>query len=183
MDHTNELNYSQGNALFYEEQRFRQPWLWGLLGIGALLMMGLFGYGLYQQLYMGKPWGDKPMSDMALVIVALFVCILEGGILWLFYAMTLKVRLDSVNLYIHFTPFAKRTIPLSDIRHCEARTYSPILEYGGWGIRHSWRKGMAYNAMGDRGVQMELKDGKKVLIGSQRAEELAAAIQRAMRPL
>jgi hypothetical protein len=35
--------------------------------------------------------------------------------------------------------------------------------------------------MGDRGVQLVLQDGKKVLIGSQRPEELAAALQSAGR--
>jgi hypothetical protein len=85
-------------------------------------------------------------------------------------------------LHIRLFPFVKRAFSLSDIRHCEARTYSlAIGEYGGWGIRRSWRNGVAYNMMGDRGVQLELKDGKKVLIGSQRAEELVAAIHRAMR--
>lgn len=181
MAHTNAMNAAQRHFLFYEEQRFRQPWLWALLGITALLVLSMFSYGLYQQLILGKPWGDQPMSDTALVTVTILVWGVQGLILWLLFSMTLKVGVDSTSVYIHFTPFTKRTIPLSDIRHCEARTYSPLLEYGGWGIRYGWRAGMAYNAMGDRGVQLELKDGKKVLIGSQRAEELSAAIQRGMR--
>jgi hypothetical protein len=36
---------------------------------------------------------------------------------------------------------------------------------------------MAYNVSGDRGVQIELLNGKRLLIGSQRAEELWQAIQ------
>jgi hypothetical protein len=59
----------------------------------------------------------------------------------------------------------------------EARTYRPILEYGGWGIRYSpFGQGCAYNVSGNRGVQLELADGQRILIGSQRAEELARAI-------
>jgi hypothetical protein len=37
-------------------------------------------------------------------------------------------------------------------------------------------KGWAYNVRGNRGVQLELANGKRILIGSQRAEELAGAI-------
>jgi TATA-box binding protein (TBP) (component of TFIID and TFIIIB) len=50
-----------------------------------------------------------------------------------------------------------------------------LLEYGGWGIKYG-RKGKAYNVSGNRGVQLVFKDGKQLLIGSQRAEELAEAI-------
>jgi hypothetical protein len=35
---------------------------------------------------------------------------------------------------------------------------------------------MAYIVSGNRGVRIELKDGKEVLVGSQKADELARAI-------
>jgi hypothetical protein len=38
---------------------------------------------------------------------------------------------------------------------------------------------MAYNVSGNRGVQLEFSNGKRLLIGSQRPEDLAAAISRA----
>ena len=37
--------------------------------------------------------------------------------------------------------------------------------------------GRAYNVSGREGVRLDFADGKHLLIGSQRAEELAAAIQ------
>ena len=37
--------------------------------------------------------------------------------------------------------------------------------------------GIAYNVRGNKGVQLEFNDGKKVLIGSQRAKELEKAIR------
>jgi hypothetical protein len=40
---------------------------------------------------------------------------------------------------------------------------------------------MAYNVSGDRGVQLELKDGKNLLIGSQYPEELVRHMQSAMK--
>ena len=57
-----------------------------------------------------------------------------------------------------------------------ARVYRPIREYGGWGIRYG-KNGKAYNISGDRGVQLELQNSKPLLIGSQRADELAQTIQ------
>ena len=72
-----------------------------------------------------------------------------------------------------------RRIPLERIRCATAVTYSPLWDYGGWGIRCG-RKGIAYNVSGDRGVQLELERGRPILIGSQRAEELARAIEERM---
>ncbi|MHC4338483.1 MAG: hypothetical protein ACYSTG_11155 [Planctomycetota bacterium] len=66
---------------------------------------------------------------------------------------------------------------------CYARTYKPIREYGGWGIRYSFRKGIgrAYNMSGNKGVQLVFKNGKKLLIGSQKPDELAQAINSIMK--
>lgn len=95
----------------------------------------------------------------------------------LLYAMRLSVQVDSESIRINFFPIWKKTIPLAEILRWQARTYRPILEYGGWGIRYSpFGKGWAYNIRGNEGVQLELANGQRILIGSQRAEELARAI-------
>jgi hypothetical protein len=57
----------------------------------------------------------------------------------------------------------------------EALTYRPIKDFGGWGVRWAAR-GIVYNARGKRGVRMVLASGERVLVGSQRAEDLARAI-------
>lgn len=51
----------------------------------------------------------------------------------------------------------------------------PQSRYGGWGVRSGFER-MAYTVSGNPGVRIELKDGKEVLVGSQRADELARAI-------
>jgi len=72
-------------------------------------------------------------------------------------------------------PLYRRRIRLADIAAARADTYAPLAEYGGWGIR-GWGRNVALNARGDRGVRLMLTDGRRVLVGSQRAEELAAAL-------
>jgi hypothetical protein len=76
--------------------------------------------------------------------------------------------------------FGRRTrfrIPLKNVVRAYYRAYSPINEYGGWGIRTGAR-GKAFNMRGNEGVQLVLRSGQRVLIGSQRPEELAAAIHK-----
>ena len=93
------------------------------------------------------------------------------------------MALRSLNaVRLRFFPLIRRTIPLTEIQSCEARTYRPIREYGGWGIRWGF-SGMAFNVSGDRGVQLVLAGRKRLLIGSQRADELAAIINEARRSI
>jgi hypothetical protein len=148
----------------------------GLLGVMVLATVAIFGYGMLQQLILGRPWGDRPMSDLALLLVGGGSVLLVSGISYLFYAARLVTEVRPDALYLRFFPLTQRTIPWSDIASCRARTYRPIREYGGWGVRFG-RGGMAYNVSGDRGVQLELRRGRPLLVGSLRAEQLAAAIQ------
>lgn len=86
------------------------------------------------------------------------------------------------GLCVRVLPFTRfrRHIPFDLITSCEARTYSPIREYGGWGMKFG-RGGKAYNVMGNRGVQLVLVSGERLLIGSQRADELAGVIKSRLR--
>jgi hypothetical protein len=140
----------------------------------------ILGYGIYKQIILGRPWGDRPMSDRELILISILGSVLAAGLLWLFYHMKLVVRVSKGYLHLRFFPFVHKNIPLREIAHWEARIYHPIREYGGWGIRYAGkRKGWAYNVSGNFGVQLDLKNGERLLIGSQRADQLASALERA----
>lgn len=96
----------------------------------------------------------------------------------LLLSASLLVRVERDAIYVRYFPFARRTIPIADLGESYARTYAPIREYRGWGVKGS-RSNRAYNMSGKEGVQLVLGDGTKVLLGSQRSEELARAIQTA----
>lgn len=163
---------------FREVQRFRQPWLWVLvIGTNALLI-GIFGYGLVQQLVKGEVWGDQPMSDVGLVLTFLAVVVFSLGLVWLFLAMALIVEVRSEALVVNMKPLKRRSVDYQEIAVVEACEYRPIVEYGGWGIRRG-RNGWAYNVSGSRGVRLTFNDGRSLLIGSQRSVELARAIDEA----
>jgi hypothetical protein len=160
---------------FHEIQQFRQRLLWILLLSTTIFIFIVFVYGMVKQIILGETWGTKPMSDTALAIVGSISILFMGGLTSLFYVLKLITEVKNDGLYIQFFPFSRQKIPFDNIKKCEVRQYSPIKEYGGWGIRWG-RKGKAYNVSGNRGVQLELLKGKPILIGSQRPEELAQAI-------
>jgi hypothetical protein len=96
-----------------------------------------------------------------------------------FSKLTTEVRDD--GFYARFSPFHLnfQRFEFADIASATARDYSAIGEYGGWGIRYGLGGvGKAYNARGNQGVQLVFKDGQKLLIGSQRAEQLSYTINR-----
>ena len=52
---------------------------------------------------------------------------------------------------------------------------------GGWGIRLWTKYGTVYNTKGNKGLAIELKNGKKFLIGTQKETELNKILDKASR--
>ncbi len=165
---------------FREVQSFRQGWLWALLLASDVVVVLVFGYGMIQQLILGVPWGDRPMSDLALMIVGPSLILFVSLLVYLFAILRLITEVAQDGLHLRFYPLRRMSIPYASIKSCEVRSYRPIREYGGWGIKFG-PGGRALNVSGNRGVQLELEGEKPLLIGSQKAEQLALAIKSRMK--
>lgn len=159
--------------VFKEEQRFTQSWLIIIL-IVAIGVPFLFGvYGIVQQIIYKTPLGQKPMSDAGLIIftVGMFLLTL------LIFFMKLSTRIDKEGIQYQFYPFhfSMKKISWDKIEKAYVRTYLPISEFGGWGLRGGFffNKGKeeAVNISGNIGIQLILKSGKKLLIGTQKERE------------
>lgn len=157
-------------TLFREEQYLRQPWLWALLGGEALLCLWAF----VQQIVLGEPWGDNPASDPLLIVI---VAVFGVGLPLAFLVMHLSVEVRQDRLLVRFFPLnlEHRTYSKEAIASHRAVAYRPLRDFGGWGIRYGGL-GKMFSMSGDRAVLLELRDGKTLLIGSRRAEELDLAI-------
>ena len=166
------------SASFHEEQRLRRWFVATIVATVALPLIGVFGYAAVEQLLFGRPVGDRPMPDAALLATAAAAV---GVSLLIFVAAAVSRLVTEVRpsgLYVRYVPFHRkpRRVPLDGVVRCRPVTYRPVRDYGGWGLR--WVPGgFAYNVRGNRGVRIDYADGRHLLIGSQRPEELAAAIQ------
>ena len=58
---------------FREVQKFRQPWMIALC-LGPLLVLA---WGMWRQLVLKRPWGDRPAPDGVLVALGLGVLVLS----------------------------------------------------------------------------------------------------------
>lgn len=145
---------------YRESQKFNQWWLW-LLNFGVL---GLVLWGAYFEYTAGMPlWQAGLGVALVMAVVLIPMALIE-----------LRTHITDDGVEIRFWPFVRRRIFKSEIKSMRVRKYSPIREYGGWGIRSSMGNGSAYNVSGDQGLQLELNNGKKILVGTQRPEELSA---------
>lgn len=156
-------------SLYREVQRFRDVWWVMILVFGlAALQWWIF----FMQIVRGIPVGNNPGSDTLVVIIWLVVGIgFPAFFLWLH----MVVEIVPGAVIIRYHPFVNRRIPANEIVRVESRTYRPLGEFGGWGVR-GWGGRIAYNVRGNSGVELTLTDGRRVLIGSQRADELAGAV-------
>ncbi len=58
------------------------------------------------------------------------------------------------------------------------RKYSALKDYGGYGVRYG-KNAKAYNVTGNKGIQIELIDGKRILFGSHHPEGFVQALDKA----
>tara|TARA_B100000959_G_scaffold86751_1_gene92159 strand:+ start:1814 stop:2293 length:480 start_codon:yes stop_codon:yes gene_type:complete len=138
---------------YYEIQQFRQIWVW--------LILLLVEFALLFTI----------LSGMINLLVSIIIISIGFGFIWLLYRMKLITIINEDGINIIFAPFTNFIIPFNKIKKYQIRQYRPIIEYGGWGIRYS-KSGKAYNVSGKIGLQIELTNGKRLLIGTQNPDAL-----------
>lgn len=164
----------ENDLIFHEVQRFC---LWIRLPLVLLTVLVV----VIQVFALKTTILKQEAPDLVPVILLIAAGIgLPIAIAVLLLTVKLETAVRSDGLYVRFFPIHMRykKFTAEDLSEYYARTYKPIVEYGGWGIRYSFVKsGKAYNVSGNKGVQLVLKNGRKLLIGSQKPDELAAAIR------
>jgi hypothetical protein len=152
-------------VLFEEKQRFTQKWIW-LLPL-SFPLVGLLFPNISNELFTFN-------ASALLINLGVFLSILLLFGFW----FELNTQIYTDGIYVRFRPFHRkpRIYTWSEIEHYEIRKYKPLMEYGGWGVRMGF-KGLAFNVRGNMGLQLVLKNGKRVLIGTQRAAELAGVLK------
>jgi hypothetical protein len=150
---------------YTETQRFDQWWIKVILAIPVFEILA-FALNDYQTK------GDIQTDSLISLLVI-------GLVILLLWAMSLTTRIDETGIQYRFFPFHRNTknILWNEIESAVIREYSPLKEYGGWGIRRSFRNGTAYNVKGKFGLQLELKNGKKILIGTSENQRLTHYLQ------
>ncbi len=165
----------EGKILFSETQKFTQWWKW----LPVLILPVIFLPMAYKYFAFGVTITKDSFSFGAVIfwILTIFSVILP--ILYIFIKLETEIREDGI--YVRFYPIHRKFkhYKWEDLQRVYMRKYSPIMEYGGWGLRfNNLGNGTAYNIAGNQGLQLEFPNGKKLLIGTQNSEEMAKAIEK-----
>jgi len=154
---------------FFEKQKFTQLWVWCLL-IASFLIPYLI------PILSNDDISFLNYDSRILLVLGLVFCLF-------FYLLELRVSVNEQGIHYQFFPIHLKShiIKYDEIENIEAITYSPIKDYGGWGIRYRF-KAKAYNVKGNKGVKVNLKNGRHILIGSQKTEAFVQALNKFMKP-
>lgn len=151
---------------FKETQKMTQWWLWAiLLGTTGFVLWEIVAETVSRQLSLAEFVRNTELWLPVLI---------PGLVLVFFYLASLKTKVDSTGIRIHYFPLWRTHIAWDEMESAE------LIRYGfvGYGIRFSFRYGTVYNARGNWGLQIVKKNGSKILLGTQRPEELKATVDK-----
>ena len=153
---------------FHEVQPLKSVWLW--LVIAGLTLF--IWFAAFQQLVEGTPFGNDPVDDRVLFVLWLLFGV---GLPIAFRSLRLVTELRQDSICIRLVPLdlRRRCFGYSAIREVRVTEYHPLRVYG----RRRRTGDRAYRVSGNEGVQLALTDGRTILIGSKRANELAYALE------
>jgi hypothetical protein len=160
---------------FHQEQRFEGGWRWFwagvMLGPGAAAAIVLLGVAAAT---------GADLTPTLLILAGLEFVALLGLILILRTPIIVEVTDESIR--VHGPPFFGEEIPAADVTSVEEVTSGLWRRYGaGVGKRYGDRRAR-YTVGDDTGVVIERSNGWRIVIGSKRPAELAAAIRYLLRP-
>ncbi|MGC9330462.1 MAG: hypothetical protein ACP5DZ_01135 [Bacteroidales bacterium] len=163
--------FQQEEVLYKETQQQRQTWVFLLVVLLFLLSL----VAVVQQNIMGVPFGNHPLPDTALC----FMPLIPAFLLAFLYMNRLETVVTKKGVWLKYKPYhgKYRFYPWSEIENAYVRIYQPMKEYGGYGIRLlSGKSSGAYNVSGKTGLQLVFKNGRHLLIGTQKGDELKSVI-------
>lgn len=145
----------------FQEKQFINRW-WLLMFILAMVVI-IVGTAYYST--------RDAEEGTAVIASAISLAIIIPITLGLLY-IRLETKIDNEGISTSFKPFSftKKHFSWNEIRECYVREYSPVAEFGGWGLRGFGRGWKAYNIYGNKGIQIVTAKGKNFLIGTQRPQ-------------
>lgn len=153
-------------STFSERQGFDKWWHYLLAALPMALFM-MFFLLVQFEIVSTKNNQKEPLLFISMILIA-------GFFFFWFRFLKLHTNIDANGIEVNFKwlPFCKRTIAWSEIQSITIEEYSPLYDYGGWGVRYSMSgKGWCYNVSGKMGIKIQFTNGKPFLIGTQKPEE------------
>ena len=149
--------------------------------LGAMLFSILFTGGIVTLLeYDQRSHATAAHDDFAPWITVFIQFLITGTIAVIMWFTRLHVTIADEGIRIKMPPFhlgGGRLIVWSDIQSITLRKVSPFGEFGGWGIRWNLGNRMGYVWNGKQGMELALKNGKRVVVTLTDLQGARASLQ------
>lgn len=157
-----------GKIIFEETQSFVGTWIWYLILIVSSFSIGGAFIGAFM---ITETDGIVGLSIAAITTLALVV---------LLYTSKLSIVIDQESIHYRYPPFinTNKIICKDDVSELYVRSYDSLTEYGGWGYKYSFKNGRLLNILGGEGLQIITKNDKKILIGTEKPDQLKYAVKK-----
>jgi hypothetical protein len=169
-NHSASTKQDRLSAPFLEVQRLRRVWMWVALGVpaAALLLISTDQLVLNSAGNSLLTWPSVLLAVLVLLLIAIFV-----------NKTYLVTGIDRQGVYFRFFPLqlGYKLIRWDDIDEAYVRRYDALSEYGGWGVKFG-SFGKSYTVRGKYGLQLDLRDGRRILLGTQKPIEMERQILR-----
>ena len=146
--------------VYTEKQNFFTWWL-----IALVILICIFQVIPFFQ-------GNQQLNTSNYVAIAiLFV------VIFAFALIRLHTSINNLGITIRFVPFVRcKTWRWEEISDIYIREYT-LTDFGGWGYRVG-KNGLAYNTKGKYGLQLVLRNGARIMIGTQNPNEVQEIINK-----
>ncbi|MEN2283627.1 hypothetical protein AAGF08_15900 [Algoriphagus sp. SE2] len=150
------------NRVFNEIQTYRGTWIMYLILLFELPTLVLLLVFFFRA-------DDKSEMGIALIVMVSTLLLIFLFIL----NLKLETRIDDSGVSFRYFPFIRnwRKIEKDRILSIQVINYSPITDYGGWGLKGN-KTAKAYSILGNEGLLISTGEKKKIMIGTSKAKEL-----------
>ena len=169
-------------VLFYEKQRWRRTKLFVLASVVKIIISAVLAYFFIRVNYDGNPVRIETFSNLYFILFAILASLV---ILMTTISTSIKILKTKIFRNCIVVTYSTRKggelkIKPQDIFSYRLRTYKAFHEYFGHGKRNNSFKGKAFTVWGKTGLQLHLKDGSRILIGTQKKQAIKHAMEKLM---
>jgi hypothetical protein len=109
------------------------------------------------------------------VVGALLLALLAAAVQWLFVGLSVRLYRDDMVVGLGTAGLISKRVAYDDILSTKSVRYSPLVDFGGWGVRRRGKK-RAWTARGNEAVVLDLADGIHLYVGSEHPHRLEERI-------
>lgn len=110
----------------------------------------------------------------------LITILLMAGVALIYTSIRLTCQITDSGITVRYFPFQPNatTFTWTQIEDVYLRDFNPLQEFRGWGIKYGFNGTKSYTMAGNTyGIQINLKDGGQVLIGTRRWDDVRQVLK------